>query len=317
MAFITVLISKFTAIISAILLLLGIGGVPGDDTKPQEPDVTDPSVVIEDDTEDQTEEPEIVIQEQVAEVRGTTLCRFVQGGCFDGTYVYIAFNDNGNGENSKSVIKKYDPVTWEEVQSSGEIHIYHANDMTYNQKTNRIVVSCGSPDAKKICVLDSQTLEVLSVKDIVRSVYAIEYYPEGNCYFAGFSNGTVGKLSLKFSRTDYIEAYDSGFTKQGMTRHGDYLYFLQYKKNCIQVYSISENRYLGQYNLPVTSGEPENIFVIDNTVYTVYSSTNWKYGIVYKLSMTQTIPTGSDYSCHANEEITKDNIQLANETPVV
>ena len=68
-------------------------------------------------------------------------CRVVQGGCTDdGTYYYVALNNNDKTEASINAILKYEIATGELVKVFENVKTSHCNDLTYNPETNEMTL---------------------------------------------------------------------------------------------------------------------------------------------------------------------------------
>lgn len=76
----------------------------------------------------------------------------MQGACTDGEYIYYVYY-------SSNIIKKYNIKTGDVTSVSYSSGLYgHANDMTYNPKTDRIYLTV-MDDAAHIAVINPSTLE--------------------------------------------------------------------------------------------------------------------------------------------------------------
>ncbi len=214
-------------------------------------------------------------------------CRIIQGGCTDGEYLYTCLND-GASSGAVTTIVKTELITGKVVARYENIMIDHANDLTYNPKTNEILACHNSPNNQLISIFDAETMAYKETKTIRHRIYAIEYDEALDRYWVGLS-GCYDFISYdselkKFG--EYYRGYSNGFTKQGMAADDNYLYFVLYKTNCIAVYT-KEGDYVRQIDLPVTKGEPENISLVGNLFYIVYNNPSWTGGIVYEVAITE------------------------------
>ncbi len=211
-------------------------------------------------------------------------CKIVQGSFTDGKYVYVTLND-GNSEdpNSISAIRKFDAETGELIKTYENFSFCHCNDMTYNPKTGEFVVVHNAPNRRWISIFDLETMTLKKKLKLDLKIYSMSYDPYENCYWVGISGGyTFAKLDLDFKQIGEIyTGFESGFTKQGMDIDSKYIYFLQWKKNCIQVYDKSGN-YIRQIDLPIGFYEPENICHIGDVFYIGYYTTSPAGGRIYK-----------------------------------
>lgn len=214
-------------------------------------------------------------------------CRIVQGGCTDGEFLYVAIND-GQSKNPDSIsaIRKFDISTGKLLATFEGLEIAHCNDMTYNPETSEILMIHNSPERNIVSVYDADSLEFKHEITLDLEIYSMAYDPYEECYWVGISYGfTFAKLDFDFQQIGEIyEGYESGYTKQGMDIDSKYIYFLQYKENCIQVYDKS-GAHVRQIDLPKTSHEPENICHIGDTFYISYLES--KGGTVYRTTFTE------------------------------
>lgn len=214
-------------------------------------------------------------------------CRIIQGACTDGEYLYTCLND-GASSGAVTTIVKTELTTGKVVARYENIMIDHANDLTYNQKTNEILACHNSPRNQLISIFDAETMEYKRTVTIRHSIYSIEYDEFEDCYWVGISGSydfTRYDSELK-KYGDHIHGYSNGFTKQGMDADENYIYFVLYKTNCIAVYN-KQGEYIRQVDLPVTAGEPENISHVGDTFYIVYNNPSWTGGIVYETVITE------------------------------
>ena len=209
-------------------------------------------------------------------------CRVIQGACTDGEYLYTCLN-NGADKGAVTTIVKTELKTGKVVAKYENIMIDHANDLTFNPKTNEILACHNSPNNQWISIFDAETMEFKETKKIRHNIYAIEYDEELDCYWMGIS-GTYDFVSYDSALKKYgsvQSGYSNGFTKQGVDADDKYLYFVLYSTNCIAVYT-KDGEYVRQIDLPVTAGEPENISHVDDVFYIVYNNPSWTGGIVYE-----------------------------------
>ncbi len=214
-------------------------------------------------------------------------CRIIQGGCTDGEYLYTCLND-GASSGAVTTIVKTELITGKVVARYENIMIDHANDLTYNPKTNEILACHNSPNNQKISIFDAETMEYKETKVIRHSIYAIEYDEALDRYWVGLS-GCYDFISYDSELKkygEYYRGYSNGFTKQGMAADDNYLYFVLYNTNCIAVYT-KEGDYVRQIDLPVTKGEPENISLVGDVFYIGYNNPSWTGGIVYEVKITE------------------------------
>lgn len=209
----------------------------------------------------------------------------MQGGCTDGEYFYLLLNDGDDKtENSKSRIIKVDPETFKVVKTGPVIYVRHANDMTYNSKTGKLIISWCSVDSKSYSVVDIDTLDVSSKKTVAGVVgfYAIDYCAELDKYVIGEStNGNNEyRLQVLTGKLHYSgEPFDSlktGYTKQGIHCDSKYIYMAQSpssksdNNNIIAVFDW-EGNHVRTFTVDLP-GESENIFWYNGNLYSAYNS---------------------------------------------
>ena len=217
-------------------------------------------------------------------------CRVVQGGCTDGTYYYVALNNNDKTENSVNAVLKYELKTGTLVQVFENVKSSHSNDMTYNPETNELFIVHNTPDRQNISVLNPETMEITRTVTLENlEIYSLSYDPYEKCYWAGISYGyNFVKLDLDFKQVgEIITGVETGYTKQGMDLDSKYLYFLQYKSNSVIVYDKQGN-FVREITLPKTSYEAENIFHIGDVFYIGYYKTK-AGGMLYKTELKEIV----------------------------
>ncbi len=213
-------------------------------------------------------------------------CRIIQGSCTDGEYLYTCLND-GASNGAVTAIVKTELASGKVVATYENKLIDHANDLTYNPKTNEILAVHNAPYRQKISIFDAETMELKEIKTVRHDVYAIEYDDDGDCYWFGISHGyDYARYDTVLKKYTEYRGFDNGFTKQGMDADDKYVYFVLYKTNCIAVYT-KDGEYVRQIDLPVTAGEPENISHVGDVFYIVYNNPSWTGGIVYEVMITE------------------------------
>ena len=263
-----------------------------DDTTPPSPAGPEPSDHIS------TEKEQIGTLTEIFRIKAHTdangvKCRVVQGSCTDGTYIYIALNDGGSkNAESVSAILKYDLRTNELVHTYENMKVMHCNDMTVNTETSELIAVHNSPDRTMISIFDLETMTLKERKNISLEIYSMSYDPFEKCYWVGISYGyNFAKLDLEFNQIgDIYEGKNTGYTKQGMDVDSKYIYFAQYKTNCIIVYDKAGN-FVKQIDLSVASTEAENICHIGDTFYIGYYTSS-SGGRLYKTKI-ETVKTAS------------------------
>jgi hypothetical protein len=165
---------------------------------------------------------------------------------------------------------------------SDPLEVDHGNDMTYNTKTGKLVVTHNAPNGKVLSFIDPQTLTVTKTKKIPDKVYGIAYDTLEDRYFLGLS-GTYdfARYSAGLQRETVFSGRSNGATRQGIEVFGDAVFFLYSGPNRIVNYS-GNGDFIGTYKLPVTKGEPECLFFIEKTPYICYG-TGGGSAVIYRL----------------------------------
>lgn len=209
--------------------------------------------------------------------------RTVQGGCTDGKYLYQSL-ENHNLANHESYINKYDLSTNKLVKTSKSIQLDHSNDLTYNSKTNQIVVVHNAPNRTKISFLDADTLEYISTKTISFSIFSLGYNATTDRYVIGISGGQdFAILDSEFNLVKQYQANNTGYTTQGLECNDKFIYFVQYNENVIMIYDWDGN-FISQVELNIdASNEPENISLIGDVFYVGCNNEISIGGDVYKV----------------------------------
>lgn len=203
-----------------------------------------------------------------------------QGGCFSGTAVYQSLITSKASNEKYGRIMKKDLKTGETTYSELRTDMGHMNAMTYNFKTDEVLVANGT----SILIFDADTLVYKkTVKISTGASSGIAYDPIGNRFIAGYFTYYKGDLSAatgkKFSHTEEIAnkiSTDAYNALQGTATDGYFVVSLLAKSgagpnggyNChVAVYDM-EGNYLGLIKVTVPNGaEPENVSIIDGVIY--------------------------------------------------
>ena len=211
--------------------------------------------------------------EEILEMPDPSGTTWPQGGCIkDGCY-YQAFirKDTASNEVNNTVhIVKYDLKTKKLLQTSPVLDLNHCNDITYNPKRGVFVVCHNNPYRTKLSFVDPETLEVVGTKTIGDKIYSIDYNEERDCYVVGLSGGqSFTFLDSNFVATGTVYAptpRTKGYTTQGVTSDGQYIYFVLYNSNVITVYDWKGN-FVTLIELDLGKIEPENLAIVRNEIY--------------------------------------------------
>ncbi|MBO4870304.1 MAG: hypothetical protein J5585_11410 [Clostridia bacterium] len=201
-----------------------------------------------------------------SETVGGVSYRQLQGGCTDGEYMYFAMNDT-KSEDSRSIIYKIPLGKKKPTAKSEPLPTDHSNDMTYDSKNGRLVVCHNAPNKKMLSFVDPETLTVTGTHELGFKAYCIQYVPEKEQYVVGVA-GTmdVAILDEDFNELRRMSGEKTGYTKQGCDADENYIYFIQYEKNCVVIHDWDYNR-IAVIDVPVSGCEPENMFHVGNDFY--------------------------------------------------
>jgi hypothetical protein len=214
------------------------------------------------------------------------LCRIVQGGGTDGTYAYVALVNGNNDAATKSVILKFDPKTWDIVQTSDILLLQHANDITYNPNLKSLVVACCEPNTRKIVYVNPDTLAETGSASLRTPTYCLAYDQELDCYWTARDLYYAAVPASNLKKVLSAGKHDTtGHITQGMTVDEKYLYFVLYKENCMMIYDKETGKQtVVGLSVPASEGEPENLFWIDGEMYIVFNNSTWTGGEIYKVA---------------------------------
>ena len=181
-----------------------------------------------------------------------------QGGCSDGKYYYQSFIYLNSADESQNttIIVKYDLSTGLEVRRSGKISTGHTNDMTYNLRTNQIIIANNKPDYNIVTIIDAATLKIIETREVPCPIYGITYDAERDIYFIGCSNSkNLRALNSNFEILDqnvYVtDQNTSGFMTQGIGSDDVFVYCTYYTNpgNAIEVFD-----WYGNYVATIKTG---------------------------------------------------------------
>lgn len=207
--------------------------------------------------------PSVMIKENIETDAGFSIeSGTVQGACTDGKYIYMVIH------NGKTIILKYDAYDFSLVDYTSCTGLDHANDLTYNSKTGKIVVANNIPNYDTITTFDPETLKLEDSITIDSEIYSIAYNQKTDSYVVGLS-GTYdfAVLDSDFKVKEEFTGKDTGYTRQGCDCDENYIYFAQSdRENLIVIYDY-EGNFIDEIGLG-DHKEVENIFHIGNNFYT-------------------------------------------------
>ena len=201
----------------------------------------------------------------------------VQGGCSDGSYYYQVFmhreNETGQ-ENNEVRVAKIDPASGKIVKLSRNLWLHHANDMTYNPKTNKLLVCNNAPHRNWLSVLDPETLEMERTIELSVDIFGISYNEARDAYVVGLSFGkSFCQLDADFHVIEGSRCEPSPltahFVNQGLCSDDEYVYFAFWDaytlrdnpekfQSAVAVYRW-DGAYVGQVYFDIGEREPENL----------------------------------------------------------
>lgn len=217
-------------------------------------------------------------------------CRYLQGACTDGEYVYQAFSHQVESENEGNYIFQIDAETFDVVRKIS-LTAGHMNDMTYNPKTNKIIsVNSGGTNSKadRITVIDPDTLEIIDTVNVGNYIFAMDYDPVNDVYYAGKYGASLLILDSGFKVIGEYPIDCGDYTKQSICYADGKLYFLLYgtkvsKPNVIRVFSTT-GEFLYDHEIGIDKGEPEGLFRLDGTFYVTFAENDYTKGGIYRLA---------------------------------
>ncbi len=201
--------------------------------------------------------------EKIASVPSTGAYTVLQGGGSDGKYAYYALINKATTPET-AMIYKYDMETWELVAKSKSMKSAHTNDITYDAKNHRLVISyCSDTDGYKgLVFVNPDTLEFIEYIVCPTSNRGVCYLPETNQYL--FATGYTFHLTDENFNT--LRSTTCGYpqlTTQGFYCDGKYIYDPRWQSGARhQTITINtlDGEFIGAIPFYNIDGEPENIF---------------------------------------------------------
>ena len=202
----------------------------------------------------------------------------IQGGCSDGQkYYYQVFmrrEDVYDQEHNEVRIAKIDMESGEIVKLSRNLWLHHANDMTYNTKTNKLIVCNNKPHRNWLTVLDPETLEMERTIELSVEIFGITYNEKRDIYAAGISFGKSFCLLDAHFRVIDDKIYTptpltDRYVNQGIGSDDDFIYFAFWDaakvhkdpanfQNTVAAYRWN-GEFEGLIDFDIGPREPENI----------------------------------------------------------
>lgn len=209
--------------------------------------------------------------------------RYVQGGTATDKYVILA---EGYSDNGKTILKVIDKNNFEAVKTVKDYSFGHANDITYNAKTNKVIVTYGAA-SNKMYILNADTLKLEKTIETKRGYSSIAYDEIKDNYIARRGQ-TAYVLDLNFNEKSKFTISSENLTTQGFEAYNGKLYYTLYEagkvtryqtiyggilkanENIVTVYDIDTRKKEKTYYIPLLTksniypGEVEGISFIGN-----------------------------------------------------
>ncbi len=220
----------------------------------------------------------------------------LQGSCTDGTYLYMLMqNAKAKFENdafvSMCVLYKIDLSTWEIVTKSEPLPVDHGNSITYNSKTNELLVANASPNNHLISKIDPETLTVTDVIQYGTKLSGISYNALRDQYvirLTGTHDFAILDADLVL-QAEY-KGGDTGLILQNIDSDDDYIYITdtsQTQEPGIEgmlVYDWNGN-YAGAFRID-SQLENEGMFHVGDDYYMTFNNSG---GRVYKIDIDRSL----------------------------
>lgn len=192
----------------------------------------------------------------------------MQGGGTDGTYAYYGMINKASTE---AVIYKYEIATWKLVKKSAPLPTFHTNDITYDSKNKRLVIStCMKDDYYRgMCTVDPDSLELIESFTIDHSIRALDYLPWCNRFLLG-TNYYFTLTDENFNKINTIDSISKQYTTQGLCCDEKYIYDVRFVNGSDTHYIVVhdfEGNYYGELPLIGAPSEPENMFRLGNEFF--------------------------------------------------
>lgn len=152
----------------------------------------------------------------------------MQGGCSDGTYIYTILEKqrviiNGESTNVHKIFK-IDMNGWEIVAESEQLLLGHGNSMTYNSKTNQLIVSNYSPNPKEITFIDPDSLTITGNRILNQDITGIAYNEVHDQYVLANGSAQFSIVDADFNEIIYVEGHYIGLGTQDIDCDDNYIY---------------------------------------------------------------------------------------------
>lgn len=210
----------------------------------------------------------------------------IQGGTFEGRYYYVA-TINKYADPETCYIYKYD-LTGKLRKRSRKLVLDHANDITYVKKWNALLVShCQSKDGHyyRYSLVNPNTFTIIKTEDLPKPFFGMDYCEQRDSFASAEWSGNpidIWKGDLSHQESFYVKK--TGNTPQGVATDENYVYFVQYNTNSVQVYDWEGNHSF-EILLDMKNGEPEHISIVDDVMYIGGNNSSWTGGYFAYVSL--------------------------------
>lgn len=203
----------------------------------------------------------------------------VQGGTFDGTYYYVAMINN-RVDPETTYLFKFD-IHGNLVRKSPKLVLDHANDITYVKKWDALLVShCQSSDGHyyRYSLVDPDTFAVTKTEDLPNPFFGMDYCEQRDSFAsARWGGDTIDIWDGDLTPRQAFQVDTPPGTSQGVATDANYLVFVRYNPNTVQVYDWNGNL---SFSIPLDmiTGEPEHISIVDGIIYIGGNNSTWTGG---------------------------------------
>ena len=225
--------------------------------------------------------------------------KILQGGCATEDYYWAAVINTADYDFYAAgvYIYKYDAKTWKLLKRTQVLMLDHANDITYRPDTNEIYVVHCYTDARKVTVMDADTLEV---KRTERSsglqtygFYSLTYDAERKIFIAGNGKTNMVFFDENLSFKKYKAGASTKLTTQGICSDSNYIYHVLFSTakspdepyNMIYVYDSKMGNLANKIRLSISGQEPENISVVNGAFIIGCNNSSSSAFDVYKCTL--------------------------------
>lgn len=204
-------------------------------------------------------------------------CYVAQGAASDGTYAYFVLR---NKTDDGAVIVKCTLSPLVITAISEKFNGGHCNDLTYNDKTGKIILAHGQSQGKILTPIDAKTLAIEADINIPEGSGAITYNRSRDSYAISQGGTTLHFMDSNFNKLQSFSRTDkTGYTAQGMGSDDSYIYFPMSKTgvdNVLVAYDW-KGKEVKTMHIPVTL-ESESMFVVDGRYYVCFYASGIKKG---------------------------------------